>query len=217
MVIVINEKITNSQTSEKELESLVSKTFLKSIDLVWWLKQLALFRTLTWLPSLARAAFVIVLREEYLKTEQEIAEFVGLTRNTVRNILRADPELALYKLQHLEELTKEQKKQLKVHIAGWIAKIAYKMIKEWQEPEVAKYFACDTAQALDIPWAILILKRIKWFHFPIQSPDQLKEIAKGIFVDSIPLEEIINHLEYPILSPSDLLHKIKQYVKMINQ
>jgi probable regulatory domain-containing protein len=78
---------------------------------------LAEYRTLTWLPSLARAAFVIVLREEYVKSELEIAEFVGLTKNTVRNILRADPQLALYKLKHLEELTAEQKKELKVHIA----------------------------------------------------------------------------------------------------
>jgi probable regulatory domain-containing protein len=78
---------------------------------------LAEYRTLTWLPSLARAAFVIVLHEEYIKSESEIAEYVGLTKNTVRNILRADPQLALYKLQHIDELTTEQKKELKVHIA----------------------------------------------------------------------------------------------------
>jgi probable regulatory domain-containing protein len=116
MVIELN--VINPEINEADLEALVTKVFLKSIDLVGGLKQLALYRTLTWLPSLARAAFVIVLKEEYLKTDLEIAEYVGLTRNTVRNILKADPELALYKLQHLEELTKEQKKQLKVHIAG---------------------------------------------------------------------------------------------------
>jgi len=214
MVIELN--VINPEINEADLEALVTKVFLKSIDLVGGLKQLALYRTLTWLPSLARAAFVIVLKEEYLKTDLEIAEYVGLTRNTVRNILKADPELALYKLQHLEELTKEQKKQLKVHIAGWIAKIAYNLIKQWQQPQVAKYFACDTAQALDIPWAYLLLKRLKGHHFPINSWDELKDVAEGIKVDWVDLSEILKNIPYPVLSPADLLHKIKQYRKMIN-
>ena len=65
---------------EKDIEPLVTRVFLKSIDIVGGLQKLAEYRTLTWLPSLARAAFVIVLREEYLKTEDEIAQIVGITK-----------------------------------------------------------------------------------------------------------------------------------------
>jgi len=216
MVIVLSGNDISTQFNENDLEALVTKVFLKSIDLLWGLKQLALYRTLTWLPSLARSAFVIVLREEYLKSELEIAEYVGLTKNTVRNILRADPELAMYKLKHLDELTKEQKKELKVHIAWWIVKIAYKLVKEWQQPQVAKYFAYDTACALDVPWAYLLLKRFKWHHFPIMSYDDVKDVVWWINVNWISIEQILKNINYPIISPADLLHKIKEYIKMIN-
>ena len=212
MVIVLT--AVNSQMNEADLEALVTKVFLKSIDLIWGLKKLVEYRTLTWLPSLARAAFVIVLKEEYIKSELEIAEFVGLTKNTVRNILKADPQVALYKLKHLDELTAEQKKELKVHIAWWIAKIAYKMIKEGQEPTVAKYFAHSTAVALDIPWAYMLLKRLKGHHFPIERSEDILDAAETINVNWISLTEILQNVEYPILSPADLLYKIKEYVKM---
>ncbi len=212
MVIILS--ATPTQTSEADMEAFVTKVFLKSIDLIGWLKQLAEYRTLTWLPSVARAAFVIVLKEEYLKSELEIAEYVWLTKNTVRNILRADPDLAMYKLKHLEELTAEQKKELKVHIAWWIAKIAYKMIKEWQEPNVAKYFAESVCQSLDVPWAYMILRRIRWIHFPIMDYDLLKDKVKDIKVNWKDLIEFIDKIEYPIYSPADLLHKIKEFVKM---
>jgi probable regulatory domain len=96
MVIEIT-GLSPTEINEKDLEHLVSRVFFKSIDLLGGLNKLTEFRTLTWLPSLARSAYVIVLREEYLKTEEEIAEKVGLTKNTVRNILRADPTLAMEK------------------------------------------------------------------------------------------------------------------------
>lgn len=214
MVIVLNP--VNNQFNEVDLEVLVTKVFLKSIDLIWWLKKLAEYRTLTWLPSLARSAFVVVLHEEYIKSELEIAEYVGLTKNTVRNILRADPQLAIYKLQHLEELTAEQKKELKVHIAWWIAKVAYKLIKQWEEPSVAKYFAHSTAVALDIPWAYMLLKRLKGHHFPIEKVEDILNVSNWINVSWIPLEEILKNIDFPIVSPADLLHKIKEYVKMKN-
>ena len=212
MVIILS--ATPTTYSQEDMEALVTKVFLKSIDLIGWLKQLAEYRTLTWLPSVARAAFVIVLKEEYLKSELEIAEYVGLTRNTVRNILRADPDLAIYKLKHLEELTAEQKKELKVHIAWWIAKIAYKMIKEWQEPNISKYFVQDSCKALDIPWAYLLLKKIRGVHFPIMEVDVLKDKVKDIKVEWKELINFIDKIEYPVVSPADLLHKIKQIIKM---
>jgi probable regulatory domain-containing protein len=198
---------------EKDIEPLVTRVFLKSIDIVGGLQKLAEYRTLTWLPSLARAAFVIVLREEYLKTEDEIAQIVGITKNTVRQILRADPQMALYKIQHMDELSPEEKKQLKVHTAGGIAKIAYKLIKEGEEPKIFEYYCTLTAEALEVPWAYLLLKKIKGVHFPIKEPKELLERVKGLTIKGVPAEEIVQNLEYPIRNPAELLHKVKMYLK----
>jgi probable regulatory domain-containing protein len=206
--------VVEIQPVEKDLEHLVTRVFLKAIDIIGGLQKLAEYRTLTWLPSLARAAFVIVLREEYLKTEDEIAEFLGISKNTVRQILRADPQMALYKIQHMEELTPEERKQLKVHTAGGIAKIAYKLIKEGEEPKIFEYYCTLTTEALEVPWAYLLLKRIKGTHFPIKSPEELIEKVKGIVIKGIPAEEVVKNLDYPIKNPAELLHKIKLYLKM---
>ncbi len=200
---------------EVDVENLVTRVFLKSIDLLGGLHRLAEYRTLTWLPSLARAAFVIVLREEFLKTEEEIAEIVGITRQTVRNILRADPELALYKIQHIDELTKEERKQLRVHTAGGIAKIAYKKVKEGEEPKVFLEYCTIAAEALEVPWAYLILKKIKGIHFPIEKPEDLVEKVKGVVIKGLPAEEVVQKIEYPVKNPADLLHKIKLHLKMM--
>lgn len=200
---------------EVDVENLVTRVFLKAIDLLGGLHKLAEYRTLTWLPSLARAAFVIVLREEYLKTEEEIAEAVGITRQTVRNILRADPELALYKIQHIDELTKEERKQLRVHTAGGIAKIAYKKVKEGEEPKVFLEYCTMAAEALEVPWAYLILKRIKGTHFPIEKAEELVEKVKGVVVKGLPAEDVVQKIEYPVKNPADLLHKIKIHLKMM--
>ena len=202
---------------EKDLEHLVTRVFLKSIDIIGGLHKLAEYRTLTWLPSLARAAFVVVLREEYLKTEDEIAQYVGISKNTVRQILRADPQLALYKVQHMEELSPEERKQLRVHTAGGIAKIAYKLIKEGQEPQIFEYYCTVTTEALEVPWAYMLLKKIKGTHFPVKSPEELLEKVKGLTIKGVPAEEIIKNLEYPIKNPAELLHKIKLYLKAIKE
>ncbi|NPB04870.1 MAG: bacterio-opsin activator [Aquificae bacterium] len=200
--------------AERDLEHLVTRVFLKAIDIVGGLQKLAEYRTLTWLPSLARAAFAVVLREEYLKTEDEIAQLLGISRNTVRQILRADPQMALYKIQHMDELSPEERKQLKVHTAGGIAKIAYRLVKEGEEPKIFEYYCTLTTQALEVPWAYLLLKRIKGTHFPVKSPDELVEKVKGVEIKGLPAEEVVKRLEYPIKNPAELLHKIKLYLKM---
>ena len=205
--------VVEIQPQNVDVEHLTTRVFLKAIDILGGLQKLAEYRTLTWLPSLARASFVIVLREEFFKTEEEIAEIVGISKNTVRQILRADPQLALYKIQHMEELTAEEKKQLKVHTAGGVAKIAYKLVKEGQEPKIFEYYCTLTTEALEIPWAYLLLKKIKGTHFPIKSAEEIKEKVKGLVIKNIPMEEILNHLEYPIKNPADLLHKVKLYLK----
>ena len=207
--------VVEIQPVEVDVEPLVTRVFLKAIDLLGGLHKLAEYRTLTWLPSLARASFTVVLREEYLKTEEEIAETVGLTKQTVRNILRADPELAMYKVQHIEELTQEEKKELRVHTAGGIAKLAYKLVKEGhEEPKIFLEYCTQTAEALDIPWAYMVLKRIKGLDFPIHSPEDIGERLEGIMIKGRKAREVIAEIDYPIKNPAELLHRIKENLKM---
>jgi probable regulatory domain-containing protein len=216
-------EITGVPTSEAgaDLEQLVTRVFFKAIDLLGGLSKLAEFRTLTWLPSLARAAYVVVLREEYLRTEEEIAQKVGITKNTVRNILRADPTLAMKKIQKLEELAKEEKKELKVHTAGGIAKLAYKMVKEGNEAEILSHFctvvAEEVARALDIPWAYAVLKHLRGVKFPIQDSQVLKERLKGVKIKTHPAEEVMDKLPYPIRTPAILLHEIKLVISGLEE
>ncbi len=211
-------EITAPPVNEHDLEHLVSRVFFKSLDLLGGLHKLAEYKTLTWLPSLARSAFVVVLRDEYLKTEEEIAEIVGLTRNTVRNILRADPNAALFKIQHLDELTKEEKKQLRVHTAGGIAKLAYKLVKEGEEAQVLLEFCREVSakavQVCEAPWAYTVLKHIKGLKYPVQDSAAIKEKLSGITIKGLPAEEVADGLTYPIKNPAQLLHEIKEYLEM---
>jgi len=216
-------EITGVPASETgaDLEQLVTRVFFRAIDLLGGLSKLTEFRTLTWLPSLARAAYVVVLREEYLRTEEEIAQKVGLTKNTVRSILRADPTLAMEKVQKLEELAKEELKEMKVHTAGGIAKLAYKMVKEGNEAEILSHFctvvAEEVARALDIPWAYAVLKHLRGLKFPIQDSQVLKERLKGVKIKTHPAEEVVDRLPYPIKTPAVLLHEIKLAVSVLEE
>ncbi len=217
MVIQIGAPIV----SEQEVEHLVTRVFFKSIELLGGLNKLAEYRTLTWLPSLARAAFVVVLKEEYMKTDEEIAQKVGLTKNTVRNILRADPELALQKIKAIEEVLTEEARELKVHTAGGIAKLAYKEIKEGKEAQTLLYYcslvATELVKALEVPWAYMVLKKSKGLSYPINTPQELKEKLTGLIVKGISIDEIADHLHYPIKTPASLIHEIKEYLMLKEQ
>ncbi|WP_456470525.1 bacterio-opsin activator [Caminibacter sp.] len=208
--------ILNINTDDTNIKYIAERVFFKSIDLLGGLDKLAEYRTLTWLPSIARASFAIVLREEFLKTEDEIAQFLGITRNTVRQILRADPNLALYKIEHLDELTEEEKKQLKVHTAGGIAKLAYKLIKSGEDSqtvmEYCRAMAEKITQQCDAPWTYLVLKNIKGLHYPIKDAEILKERLKHINIKGISGEEIANKIEYPVKNPAELLKEIKDFL-----
>ena len=214
MVIQIGSPVV----SDAEIEHLVNRVFFKAIELLGGLNKLAEFRTLTWLPSLARAVFVVVLKEEFVKTDEEIASKVGLTKNTVRNILRADPELAIQKIKALEELVNEEVRELKVHTAGGIAKLAYKEIKEGHDAQTFFYYSStlaeDLLKGLDIPWAYLVLRKTKGIKYPITSPEELKEKLDGLTIKGFSAEEIIKSIQYPIKTPAVLIHEIKEYLKL---
>ncbi|MCS7198941.1 MAG: bacterio-opsin activator [Caldimicrobium sp.] len=211
-------QILTPTIKEAELEHLVTRVFFKAIELLGGLHKLTEFKTLTWLPSLARASYVVVLKEEYMKTDEEIAQKVGLTKNTVKNILRADPELALQKIKSLETLISEEIKELKIHTAAGIAKLAYKEIKEGHEAQTLLYYcslvATELVKALDIPWAYLLLKRSKGIKYPINSPTELKEKIKDLVIKGFSFEEISDNIYYPIKSPAMLIHEVKQYLML---
>ncbi len=204
-------EIKPRQEDRSEIENLAGRVFFKTLDLLGGLMRLAEFRTLTWLPSLARAAFAVVLREEFTKTEDEIARFIGLSRNTVRNILRADPGLALRKLGETEE--EWGKRDLKVHMAGGVARLAYKEVKEGRESSVLMSYARGLAERMmeivDIPWAYTVLRHTKGMRYPVSSPEELKASLEGIRVKGIPIEGLLPRLRYPINNPAELLHELK--------
>jgi probable regulatory domain-containing protein len=203
--------------TEENIKYMAERVFFKSIDLLGGLDKLAEYRTLTWLPSIARAAFAIVLKEEYFKTEDEIAEFIGLTRNTVRAILRADENLAMYKIKHFDELTAEEKQNLKVHTAGGVAKLAYKLIKDGQDSETLMEYCRSISQEAvaqcDTPWAYLVLKNTKGVKYPVNSAEELKNI-EHLEIKGILAQEILPNLHYPIKNPAILLKEIKEYLQM---
>jgi probable regulatory domain-containing protein len=72
------------------------------------------------------ASYAVVLREHFNRTEDEIAQFLGLTRQSVRNILRANPEAVR---ERLEGALEERRRTAYVHIAGGLAKLAYRTIR----------------------------------------------------------------------------------------
>lgn len=208
--------ISSPTVDDKDLEHLVTRVFFKSVELLGGISKLAEYRTLTWLPSLARASFVIVLKEHYIKTDEEIASRVGLTKNTVKNILRADPELALRKIKSLEEMLKEEAKELKVHTAGGIAKLAYKEVKEGKEAQTLIQYCSSVAEeitkTLDVPWAYMVLKKSKGITYPITNQEQLQEHLKDVYIKGIPASKVISSIHYPIKNPAELIHEIKQYI-----
>ena len=189
------------------IDKMAEKVFWEAIKMLGGLKKLVEFRNLTWLPSLAEASYVVVLKNEALKTYREIAEFLGITEQTVKNIATADEEeIKKYLEGELEERPKE-------HIAGGIAKLAYKNLKEQgklDEDEVE--IKQDEIDALEIAWAVLTLSRLKGVDFPAEK-ETLKERLKGIVVKEkgkeFKIEELLENIEYPVKSPAELLHKIK--------
>jgi len=189
-----------------DMDKMAEKVFYESIKLLGGLKRLIEYRNLTWLPSLAEAAYVIVLKNEAFKTYSEIARELGITEQTVKNIATADEEeVRRYIEGELEERPRE-------HIAGGIAKLAYKKLKEEGGFEEEFTLKKEEAEVLDIDWAVHVLTRIKGLDFPVEK-DQLKERLSGMVIKGKKIEEILEKLEYPIKSPADLLHKIKTHLE----
>ncbi len=191
-----------------DIDKMAEKVFWEGIKLLGGLKKLVEYRNLTWLPSLAEAAYVIVLKNETFKTYREIAETLGITEQTAKNIASADEEeIKKYLEGEIEERPKE-------HVAGGIAKLAYKKLKEegrLEEEEVE--IRQDEIDALEIAWAVITLSKVRGLDFPADK-ESLKERLKGIVVKEkgkeFKMEELLEKIDYPVKTPAELLHKIKE-------
>ncbi len=185
------------------VDKMVERVFQESIKILGGLKKLITYRNLTWLPSLAEAAYVVVLKNEALKTYSEIAKELGITEQTVKNIATADEE-------EVKKYLEGEIEKVDEHKAGGIAKLAYRKLKEegkLEGEEVEIYH--DEIEALGIDWAIHVLARIRGLDFPVDK-DALLERLKGLVARGKPIEEILEKIEYPVKNPAELLHKIKE-------
>jgi len=104
------------------IDEVARKVFNRAIDVVGGLKKLIEHRNLTWLPSLAEAAYVIALKELGGKTSKAIAAELGITDATVRNILSSEPEA-------VEKYVKGELPDVSEHIAGGLAKLAFEQLR----------------------------------------------------------------------------------------
>jgi len=204
---------------EVDYDTLALRVFLKAIELIGGPRTLFQYRNLTWLPSLMEAAYAVVLKNEAFKTDDEIAQFIGITRQTVRNILSADPEAVLKKLKG--EL---QSREVKVHTAGGLAKLAYQEVKRGNdnvafvasvcEDYVKRYMeSAEECPESGFVWPVYVLKAIKGLDFPVEDEGALAQRLKGVKVRGTPAEELLKRISFPVKSPAELLHKLAEASK----
>lgn len=120
-------EVTVTDVKVPSAEELSMKVFNKAIEILGGPKKVIMYKKLTWVASLFESALVIVLKEVFNKTTDEIAQELGIATTTVRNILKAEPDKAL---EHLEKrIQEETTDEENVHIAGGLAKKAFEEVK----------------------------------------------------------------------------------------
>jgi probable regulatory domain-containing protein len=195
---------------EEQIETLTLRVFLKSLELLGGTHKLVKTRATGWLSSLLLASYTVVLREEHLKSEQEIAQRLGITLQTVKNILRSEPMVG-----NLEEVFKSEGKELNIHTAGGIAKLAYRLVKDQKDHTgLCLELSKRTAEALDIAWAKILLRRLEEQDFPVTSAQPIKEKLGKVWLSGRSAQEVLEELDYPIHTPIELIEKIKENLRM---
>lgn len=190
---------------EAELDIKALRVFLKALELLGGPRRLIEYRNLTWLPSLMQASYAVILSTEALKTADEIAQFLGISKQTVQNILRADPEFIKHKLSGDEIAS-----GAKVHTAGSLAKLAYQEIMAGRdEISLLIEFSSQAASSLGITWAVEVLTKIKGLKFPVNK-EALTARLQGLKIKGTPVEELLNKISFPVDNPAHLLKQLKK-------
>ena len=193
-------EVINTAVKEIDVDALAEQVFYESINILGGLRKLIEYRNLTWLPSLAEAAYAVVMKEELMKTHKEIAFDLGLTPQTVQNILRADA-------QEVEKFIKGEIEKVDEHKAGGIAKLAYERVKKDKRITMKE----KELEVLGVGWAIKVLTRLRGTDFPLDK-EQLLERLKGVVIKDKPFEEIVNEMKFPVNTPAEVLKEIKRIV-----
>lgn len=203
MVILGKEEIR-----EINVDAVALRVFLKALELIGGPQKVIEYRNLTWIPSLLQASYAVVLSKELLKTSDEIAETLGLTRQTVQNMLRADPQLVKEKLS--DEL---KMKEIKVHTAGGLAQWAYEEIKAGNDSiSFLESVFEQVSDFFDINWPVEVLKRVRGRKFPL-SKDEILGLLGNMKIEGKPIEELRERLPNTVKNPSELLHILKEALK----
>ena len=193
-------EVINTAVKEIDVDALAEQVFYESINILGGLRKLIEYRNLTWLPSLAEAAYAVVMKEELMKTHKEIAFDLGLTPQTVQNILRADA-------QEVEKFIKGEIEKVDEHKAGGIAKLAYERVKKDKRITMKE----KELEVLGVDWAIKVLTRLRGTDFPLDK-EQLSERLKGVVIKDKPFEEIVNEIKFPVNTPAEVLKEIKRVI-----
>ena len=189
---------------DAERDERVLKMLVEAVKLMGGPKKLIEMRNLTWLPSLLRAFYALLLRDSGY-TYEKIAETLGITRGTVERIFQADPDLVKKKIEGLSE------EDIDEHIAGGIAKLAYQEMKRRGVEEEIQSIT-KTSNALGIDWPIRVTTLLKGVDFPLDKEPLLSKL-KGVKIMGEPIETVLEAIEYPVTSPVDLVKKISQYLR----
>ena len=163
-------EVISSPVEKIDVDALAEQVFQESISILGGLKNLMEYRNLTWLPSLAVAAYVVIMKEEMMKTHKEIAYELGLTPQTVQNILRA-------KSEEVQKLIRGEVEKVDEHKAGGIAKLAYERVKK----EKIIIIRERELEVLGVEWVIKVLTRLRGADFPLDK-NQLGEKLRGVII-----------------------------------
>jgi probable regulatory domain-containing protein len=203
--------IEPSEIQEKDVDAIAVRVFLKALEILGGPRKLVEYRNLTWLPSLMVASYAVVLSNESYKTADEIAQFLGSTKNTIRNMLKAETEILKEKLKGEVEVPKSK---IKTHTAGALAKLAYEEINNGRENlEIFSHYLKEFSEIYEINWPIEVLKNIKGLDFPIKK-EVLIERLKYIKIENKSFSEIYEKLPSEIKNPSHLLKSIKESLSL---
>lgn len=197
-----------SPQKEKDVDTLALRVFLKTIEILGGPRKLVEHRNLTWLPSLMAASYAVVLREEYMKSMESIAKELGIGKQTVGHILGADPEEVMKRINLEEKIEKKR-----IHIAGGLAKLAYREIKEGRDEKSIHFeISRSIAKSLGADWAVHVLTGIRGIDFPANKEDLLEKL-RGYEIEGIKIEEILEKLDYPVRNPAELLRSIGRILR----